>query len=59
MSKIKVHKYCPQFSGRGERLGFEDARGELFFEVLRILHSCKPKAFLLENASWPFLTMTR
>ncbi|CAK9035313.1 unnamed protein product [Durusdinium trenchii] len=40
---------CQPFTRRGERLGFEDARGELFFEVLRILHSCKPKAFLLEN----------
>eukprot|EP00435_Cladocopium_sp_Y103_P058707 s857_g20.t1 len=27
---------CQPFTRRGERLGFDDARGELFFEVLRV-----------------------
>ncbi|OLQ09777.1 Modification methylase ScrFIA [Symbiodinium microadriaticum] len=40
---------CQPFSRRGERRGFEDARGELFFEIVRALDACRPKAFLLEN----------
>lgn len=33
----------------GKRLGFEDTRGTLFFDVARILKEKQPKAFLLEN----------
>lgn len=40
---------CQPFSLGGLRKGFEDARGTLFFEVARLIDSCKPKAFLLEN----------
>ncbi|CAE7506923.1 dsaVM [Symbiodinium sp. CCMP2592] len=40
---------CQPFSRRGERRGFEDARGELFFEIVRVLDACRPRAFLLEN----------
>ena len=40
---------CQPFSIAGKRLGFEDARGTLFFEVARILKEKKPIAFLLEN----------
>lgn len=40
---------CQAFSQAGKRLGFEDTRGTLFFEVARILKKKKPKAFLLEN----------
>lgn len=40
---------CQPFSLAGRRLGFEDTRGTLFFEVARILKEKKPKAFLLEN----------
>ncbi|CAJ1403884.1 unnamed protein product, partial [Effrenium voratum] len=40
---------CQPFARRGQRLGFEDARGELFFEILRALHQRQPRAFLLEN----------
>ncbi|MDO5331660.1 MAG: DNA (cytosine-5-)-methyltransferase [Bacillota bacterium] len=40
---------CQPFSIAGKRLGFEDTRGTLFFEVARILKNKKPKAFLLEN----------
>lgn len=35
--------------GRGH--GFEHEKGNLFFEILRILKSKKPQAFLLENVS--------
>jgi DNA (cytosine-5)-methyltransferase 1 len=40
---------CQAFSVAGRRLGFEDTRGTLFFEVARILKETTPEAFLLEN----------
>lgn len=40
---------CQPFSLAGKRLGFEDTRGTLFFEVVRILKEKKPKTFILEN----------
>lgn len=40
---------CQPFSLAGKRMGFEDIRGTLFFEVARILNDKKPDAFLLEN----------
>ena len=40
---------CQPFSIAGKRLGFEDSRGTLFFEVARILKEKQPVAFLLEN----------
>lgn len=40
---------CQAFSQAGKKLGFEDTRGTLFFEIARILKAKRPKAFLLEN----------
>lgn len=40
---------CQAFSSAGKRLGFEDTRGTLFFEVARILKDRQPKGFILEN----------
>jgi len=40
---------CQAFSIAGKRMGFQDTRGTLFFEVARILRDKKPQAFLLEN----------
>lgn len=40
---------CQPFSLAGLRKGFEDTRGTLFFEVVRLLKYKKPKAFFLEN----------
>ncbi len=40
---------CQAFSVAGERKGFQDTRGTLFFDIQRILSFKKPKAFLLEN----------
>ena len=40
---------CQPFSIAGRRLGFEDVRGTLFFEVARILNDKQPKSFILEN----------
>lgn len=40
---------CQPFSQAGEKLGFTDTRGTLFFDIERILIEKQPKAFLLEN----------
>lgn len=40
---------CQAFSAAGKRLGFEDTRGTLFFDVARILKEKKPLGFVLEN----------
>ena len=40
---------CQAFSQAGKKLGFEDTRGTLFFEIERIIKVKRPKAFLLEN----------
>lgn len=40
---------CQAFSVAGKRLGFEDTRGTLFFEVERIVKDKKPYGFILEN----------
>lgn len=42
---------CQPFSVAGYRQGFNDenGRGNLFFDIIRILKNKKPKAFLLEN----------
>ena len=40
---------CQAFSLAGKRLGFEETRGTLFFDVAEILKRCQPKAFFLEN----------
>ena len=40
---------CQAFSNAGKRLGFDDTRGTLFFDVARIIKAKRPKGFLLEN----------
>lgn len=40
---------CQPFSIIGQRRGFEDTRGTLFFEIARILEAKQPSAFVLEN----------
>ena len=40
---------CQAFSNAGKRLGFDDTRGTLFFEIARVLREKTPKYFLLEN----------
>lgn len=42
---------CQAFSIAGKKMGFNDTRGTLFFDVARILKEKKPKAFLLENVA--------
>lgn len=40
---------CQAFSVFGNRLGIEDARGQMLFEFLRIINEIKPSVFLMEN----------
>ena len=40
---------CQAFSSAGKKLGFNDTRGTLFFDIKRILEHKKPKGFILEN----------
>ena len=40
---------CQAFSMVGKRLGFDDARGTLFYEFARIIKETEPKVFLFEN----------
>lgn len=40
---------CQAFSMVGRRLGFEDARGTLFYEFARVIKECQPKVFIFEN----------
>ncbi len=42
---------CQSFSIAGNQKGFEDERGQLFYELLRILEEVKPKYFFFENVS--------
>lgn len=40
---------CQAFSIAGKRLGFNETRGTLFFEIARILRDKRPRHFILEN----------
>lgn len=40
---------CQSFSMVGKRRGFEDTRGTLFYEFVRLLDEIKPRFFIYEN----------
>lgn len=40
---------CQAFSIAGNRQGFDDPRGQLFFEVIKAMKALQPKYFLFEN----------
>jgi len=40
---------CQAFSVAGNRLGFEDTRGTIFFEIARLARKKRPKLLFLEN----------
>ncbi|MEH2133651.1 MAG: DNA cytosine methyltransferase [Nostoc sp.] len=42
---------CQPWSVAGRLKGFEDKRGKLWFDVIRLVNKNKPKAFIFENVS--------
>ena len=40
---------CQSWSVAGKMMGFDDPRGKLWYDVLRIVESTKPKVFIFEN----------
>ncbi|WP_273981476.1 DNA (cytosine-5-)-methyltransferase [Vibrio parahaemolyticus] len=40
---------CQPFSHNGNRLGFEDTRGTLFYQFARAIKEVEPDAFIMEN----------
>lgn len=42
---------CQAFSTAGKQRGFEDERGDLFFQVARVVEATKPKVIFLENVA--------
>lgn len=40
---------CQSFSVAGKQKGFSDARGQLFFEVVRVIEAIQPPVVFLEN----------
>ena len=40
---------CQSFSAIGSRGGFEDTRGTLFYDYIRLINEIKPKVFIYEN----------
>jgi DNA (cytosine-5)-methyltransferase 1 len=42
---------CQAFSVAGDRRGFEDTRGTLFFELCRIAKAKRPRLLLVENVA--------
>ena len=42
---------CQPFSMAGRKRGFEDKRGQMFFEIVRIVKHHRPKVLFLENVA--------
>lgn len=42
---------CQAFSTAGKQRGFDDDRGDLFFQVARVVEETQPKAIFLENVA--------
>ena len=42
---------CQSFSSAGKQRGFDDERGQLFFEIVRIVEAKKPSVIFLENVA--------
>ena len=42
---------CQPFSNAGKHGGFDDERGVLFLEIIRLMEAAKPKVAVLENVS--------
>ena len=42
---------CQSFSSAGKQRGFDDQRGQLFFEIVRIVEQKRPDVIFLENVA--------
>lgn len=42
---------CQPFSSAGKQKGFQDPRGNLFFEIARVVEAKRPSVVFLENVS--------
>ena len=42
---------CQSFSSAGKQRGFNDERGQLFFEIVRIVEKKQPEVIFLENVA--------
>ncbi len=42
---------CQSFSKAGAERGFQDSRGQLFFDVIRVAEAIQPKVIFLENVA--------
>ena len=42
---------CQSFSAAGKQRGFNDERGQLFFEIVRIVEEKQPEVIFLENVA--------
>lgn len=42
---------CQPFNIAGRRKGFDDERGNAFFDILKIIEAKRPKAYFLENVT--------
>lgn len=40
---------CQPFTDRGQKRGLDDDRGQMYLELVRILHDQQPRCFLFEN----------
>jgi DNA (cytosine-5)-methyltransferase 1 len=55
IDKLPAHEFllagfpCQSFSHAGKKEGFGDTRGTLFFEIMRLIDTYKPQAFIFEN----------
>ena len=55
IDKLPEHEFllagfpCQSFSHAGKKEGFGDTRGTLFFEIMRLVDTYKPQAFIFEN----------
>ena len=55
IDKLPEHEFllagfpCQSFSHAGKKEGFGDTRGTLFFEIMRLVDTHKPQAFIFEN----------
>lgn len=40
---------CQSWSVAGQKKGFDDERGQLWFDTISVVDSCRPKVFIFEN----------